>query len=192
MEVTTSALVTADLLRNRGVGLAYVVGEAGLRTALAAAGITVAPRNASVADVVVVGLDRGVDYDTLRTASVLVEGGAALVASNGDASFPAADGTAWPGAGAILAVIERTTGVRGEVVGKPHPPLLRAALARAGGGRPLVVGDRLDTDIGAAARLGWDSALVLTGISTREDVRSASFAPTYVVDTLANIVADGS
>ena len=189
-EVTTSALVTADLLRQRSVGLAYVVGETGLRAAVAAAGITIAPKDASTADVVVVGLDRGLDYETLRTASVLVAGGSALIASNGDASFPAADGTAWPGAGAILAAIERTTGVRGEVVGKPHPPLLRVALARAGGGRPLVVGDRLDTDIAGAGRLGWDSALVLTGISTREDVRTAASAPTYIVDGLLSIVAD--
>jgi glycerol 3-phosphatase-2 len=187
-EVTTSALVTADLLAERGAKDAFVVGESGLRTALAAAGITVAREDTDRVDAVVVGLDRSVDYARLCAASVLVERGATLVATNGDASFPAADGSVWPGAGAILAAIQTTTGALAEVVGKPHPPLLRGALARAGGGRPLVVGDRLDTDIAGAARLGWDAALVLTGISSSADATTSSWRPTYVIDTVARIV----
>ncbi len=189
-EVTTSALVTADLLVGRGATVAFVVGEAGLRSALTEAGVAVAPDGALDVDVVVVGLDRSVDYARLRAAALLVQRGATLVASNGDASFPAADGTAWPGAGAILAAIQTTTGAPAEIVGKPHPPLLRGALARASGGRPLVVGDRLDTDVAGAVRLGWDSALVLTGISTREDVATVSASPTYVVDSVTAIVSD--
>jgi len=70
------------------------------------------------------------------------------------------------------------------VIGKPNGPILLAALARAGGGDPLLIGDRLDTDVEGARRLGWPSMLVLTGISTREDVRAAGFSPTYVVDDL--------
>ncbi len=70
--------------------------------------------------------------------------------------------------------------MRGEVVGKPEPPLLLAALERAGGGRPLLIGDRLDTDIAGAAACGWDSLLVLTGIATREEALATQVRPTYV------------
>ena len=190
-EVETSALTTASLLASRGVASAFVVGEEGIRAALTEAGVAVADGEPERVDAVVVGWDRGADYASLTTASVLVQRGAALVATNPDASFPAADGTRWPGAGALLAVIETTTGVRGEVVGKPNPPLLLAALERAGGGRPLVVGDRLDTDIAGASACGWDSLLVLTGISTREDADRGPITPTYVGDDLAALF-DGS
>jgi glycerol-1-phosphatase len=187
-EVETSALSTGLVLAERGLRTAYVIGEDGLRSALAGHGIEMADGQPTSVDVVVVGLDRHTTYETLRTASILVERGAALVASNADASFPVEDGLAWPGAGALLAAIETTTGVRAEIVGKPHAPIFRAALARAGGGRPLVVGDRLDTDIIGAQELGWDSMLVLTGISTRDDVRAAPVAPTYLADDLMMLV----
>ncbi len=186
-EVVTSGWATARLLRERGVEAAFVIGEEGLRDALAVEGIRVHGGRPDRADVVVVGLDRTVDYAKLTTASLLVERGASLIATNADASFPEADGF-WPGAGALLAAIEVTTGIRGEVVGKPHTPLLLAALARAGGSHPLVVGDRLDTDIAAACAAGWDSLLVLTGVSSREDIETTEFAPTYVADDLRALV----
>jgi len=110
------------------------------------------------------------------------------VASNADPSFPAPGGESWPGAGALLAAIETTTGKRGEVVGKPEAPLFERALASAGGGLPLVVGDRLDTDIAGASRLGWDSALVLTGTARREDGEVSSWKPTFIVDDLSALV----
>lgn len=190
-EIVTSGQVTADLLASRGVREAFVVGEAGLIASLAARGIRVLDDTPSDAEVVVVGLDRAATYEKLRVASILVERGARLVASNPDRSFPAADGHLWPGAGALLAAVEATTGVRAEVVGKPHAPIFTAALDRAGGGRPLVVGDRLDTDIEGAHGLGWDSALVLTGVSTRADVDSVGYAPTYVMEDLSRLVEDG-
>ena len=111
-----------------------------------------------------VGWDRRVDYEKLCRASLLVQRGAVLFATNADASYPAADGN-WPGAGALLAAVETTTGARAEVFGKPEAPIMLAALERAGGGTPLVIGDRLETDIAGAAGLGWDSLLVLTGIT---------------------------
>jgi HAD superfamily hydrolase (TIGR01450 family) len=190
-EVETSALTTASILAARGVGRVFVVGEDGLVGALADAGIEVPVGEPAAVDAVVVGWDRTADYDKLRTASVLVQRGAALIATNPDPSFPAADGTAWPGAGALLAAIETTTGVRGEVIGKPFPPVLLAALDRAGGGTPLLVGDRLDTDIAGAVGLGWDSMLVLTGISTRQDLRSSPVRPTYVADDLRALFTEG-
>jgi len=190
-EVVTSALVTADLLASRGTEAVYVVGEEGIRSALSARGIAVVDveNDGAEPDTVVVGWDRHATYASLARAALLVERGARLVATNPDASYPAPEG-ALPGAGALLAVITTTTGAEAEIVGKPHPPLLRAALDRAGGGRPIVVGDRLDTDVAGAAATGWDSALVLTGIATREESARADPAPTYVVDDLRGLVAD--
>src|SRR5439155_23710440 len=145
---------------------AYVIGETGIRTALGQAGIDILEGEPDRADAVVVGWDRSVTYGQLRTAALLVQRGATLVATNGDASYPAPDGK-WPGAGAILAAVTTTTGSPAEAeVGKPNPPLFESALERTGGGRPLVVGDRMDTDVAGAAALGWDSLLVFTGVAT--------------------------
>ena len=187
-EVETSALATADLLAARGIRNAFVVGERGVVEALRARGISVLEGEPDGAEVVVVGLDRAATYAKLRTASLLVERGATLVATNADASLPAPDGD-WPGAGALLATIETTTGVRAEVVGKPNAPLLRAALDRAGGGKPLLIGDRLDTDIAGAVGLGWDSLLVLTGVTVRADLEDTSVVPTHVGDDLSALFA---
>jgi glycerol 3-phosphatase-2 len=184
-EVVTSAGATAELLAGRGCRSAFVIGEAGIRTALADAGIELLDGEPERADAVVVGWDRGADYAKLRTAAVLVQRGASFVGTNGDASWPAPDGTRWPGAGALLAAVATTVGTEPEIVGKPNAPLFQAALARAGGGRPLVIGDRLDTDIAGAVALGWDSLLVLTGITGREDLEHAAVGATYVAEDLS-------
>jgi 4-nitrophenyl phosphatase len=158
-----------------------VVGQDGVRRALAEAGIEVLDGEPARADLVVVGFDGHVTYERLRIACLLVQRGARLVATNADASYPAAGGL-WPGAGALLAVITTTTGAEPEIVGKPFAHVFEAALRRSGGERPLVIGDRLDTDIEGAARLGWDSMLVLTGVSTRGEVETSEHRPTFVVD----------
>ncbi len=186
-EVVTSALATADLLAARGGGTAFVVGQDGIRTALADAGIEVRGGEPDRVDVVVVGVDLEVTYAKLRTACVLVERGAKLVATNPDRSFPAA-GAVWPGAGALLAVITETTGAAAEVVGKPFAPLFEAARDRANASTPLVIGDRIDTDIAGAAGMGWDSLLVLTGVSTPEDAAASQPRPTFVAEDLRALV----
>jgi HAD superfamily hydrolase (TIGR01457 family) len=190
-EVETSARSTGRLLADRGARTGFVIGERGLREAVAAAGVRLLEDGAERGDAVVVGWDREVDFAKLRTAAVLVQRGAALIASNADPSYPAPDGLVWPGAGAILAAVEATTGVRAEVVGKPHAPIFRAALERAGGGVPLVIGDRLETDVAGAAELGWDSLLVLTGIASRADAERSRPAPTFVADDLSALVTAG-
>ncbi|HEY6567740.1 MAG TPA: HAD-IIA family hydrolase [Actinomycetota bacterium] len=183
-EIETSALATAALLAERGVTTAFVVGEDGIKEALAQVGIRIVDAEGSEVEVVVVGLDRTADYDTLRTAAILIDRGAVFIATNPDGSFPAPGGARWPGAGALVAAVEATTGTRAEVVGKPNAPIFTAALARAGGGDPLVVGDRIDTDIAGAFALGWDSMLVLTGISTRDEAARTATPPTYVAADL--------
>ena len=114
-EVVTSALATAELLAERGGGRAFVIGQDGVREALTDAGIRVLDGEPEETDLVVVGYDGGATYGSLKRASLLVQRGARLVATNADGSYPAADGL-WPGAGALLAVITTTTGLeqRGE------------------------------------------------------------------------------
>ena len=186
-EVVTSALATAELLAERGGGRAFVIGQDGVREALSDAGIAIVDGDPEEADLVVVGYDGGATYGSLKRASLLVQRGARLVATNADGSYPAADGL-WPGAGALLAAITTTTGAEPEIVGKPFAPLFEAGRRRGGGGRPLVVGDRLDTDIEGAARLGWDSMLVLTGISGREDVERLGIVPTVIAEDVSALL----
>jgi glycerol 3-phosphatase-2 len=179
-EVVTSALATAELVGARGYATAFVIGEEGIRRALAEAGVEVLDGDPERADCVVVGWDRQVTYAKLRRACLLVQRGAALIATNDDRAFPAPDGL-WPGAGALLAVVMTTTEVEAEVVGKPHPHLYRAAVRRIGDGRPLVIGDRLETDIAGANALGWDSVLVLSGVTDAHRARASDARPTYIV-----------
>jgi len=180
-EILTSALATAALLRREGAAgrTAFVIGERGVREALHAVGIQLVEGEPDRADLVVVGWDRAVDYAKLRTASLLVERGARLIATNADASYPAPEGL-WPGAGALLAAVTTTTGAHPTVVGKPFSPLFQAAAEATGATHPLVVGDRLDTDVGGAAAMGWDSLLVWTGAARPADLLAARTLPAYV------------
>jgi glycerol-1-phosphatase len=187
-EVVTSALATGDLLAGRA-GSVYVVGERGIRDALSQAGLEVLEGEPEAADVVVVGWDREVTYAKLRRACLLVQRGARLVATNADRSFPAPDGF-WPGAGAILSVITTTTGLEAEIVGKPHAPLYLAALRRTGGEHPLVIGDRIETDIAGAGALGWDSLLVLSGVAVLADLDRSPVRPTYVAQDVRALLGD--
>jgi HAD superfamily hydrolase (TIGR01457 family) len=188
-EVVTSALATAELLGERGGGRAFVIGMDGVREALAGAGIQVLDGEPEAADLVVVGFDGEATYDRLKTASLLVERGTRLIATNADTSFPAADGL-WPGAGALLAAVTTTTGAEPEIVGKPFAPLFESALRCGGGGRPLVVGDRLDTDIAGGANLGWDTMLVLTGVSSRAEAEDGPVRPTVIAEDVSALLED--
>jgi glycerol 3-phosphatase-2 len=188
-EVLTSAQATASMLAREGLSgaSAFVIGERGVRDALAGAGVTVVEDPSRTTDLVVVGWDRSVDYSKLRMASLLLQRGARLIATNADASYPAPDGL-WPGAGAILAAITTATGVTPTIVGKPHRPLFEAAVDATGAGHPLMVGDRLDTDIAGARSMGWDSLLVLTGASTMADLPRSDDLPVYVGHDLGAVL----
>jgi glycerol-1-phosphatase len=190
-DVLTSAVATAAMLRREGVGgrTAFVIGERGIREALEHAGIELLDGEPERTDLVVVGWDRGVDYAKLRTASLLVQRGARLIATNADASYPAPDGL-WPGAGAILAAVTTTTGAEPLIVGKPARPLFEAAAEATGAANPLMVGDRLDTDVGGAASMGWDSLLVLSGAARSDDLLRSPVLPTYVAADLSALLDD--
>jgi len=203
-EILTSALATATMLRGQPFDgsppdptaprvpmTAFVIGEQGIRDALTQAGVDIVDGEPDRTDLVVVGWDRHADYDRLRTASLLVQRGARLVATNPDASYPAPDGL-WPGAGALLAVVTTTTGATPTVVGKPNVPMFEAAAAMSAARRPLMVGDRLDTDIAGASAAGWDSMLVLTGASRTQELPmpSATALPTYLGADLGAVLDD--
>jgi glycerol-1-phosphatase len=192
-EVVTSAQATASLAAREasdGGRTAFVIGEEGVREALAQAGIVVVDGEPGRVGFVIVGWDRGVDYEKLRTASVLVRRGARLVATNADPSYPAPGGELWPGAGALLAAVETASGARGQVVGKPHRPLFDEAVQRAGTRQALVVGDRVETDLAGAEAAGLDAALVLTGASGRSDLLDVDVRPVAVLKTLASLLED--
>jgi glycerol 3-phosphatase-2 len=187
--VTAGAAMQHLLAETRSGRTAFVVGTEALRRHVADAGCRVLNGTdlASRAEVVVVGGTEQLVYDDLRNAALAVRRGADFLATARDPTYPQPDGL-WPGTGAILAAVEVASARTAEIVGKPEPQLLLTALDRLGEGRTLVVGDRIDTDLGAAAAAGLDSALVLSGGATREDVDGLEPPPIAVGDTLAQLL----
>jgi HAD superfamily hydrolase (TIGR01450 family) len=189
-EVVTVGAALQYQLAGRDRGSAFVVGSQALVDHVAEAGLRIVNRTpfATRADVVVIGAHDELSYDELRIAAQAVIRGAELIGAARDATFPMPDGP-WPGTGAILAAVEHATGRRADlVVGKPEPAMYDAARDRLGPGRMLAVGDALDVDVAGARRAGLDSALVLTGGTTREQADGADPKPTHVADSLAALV----
>jgi glycerol 3-phosphatase-2 len=194
-EVVTSAEATARLVgrlanEDGRPATAFVIGEEGIRAALDREGIEVRDGHPEEADFVVIGWDRGADYDALRMASVLVRRGALLVATNADATYPAPGGELWPGAGALVAAVETASGARATVVGKPRRALFDLGLESVGTGSALVVGDRLETDVAGAVAAGLDAALVLTGAAGPGDLLDAAALPVAVLADVGGLTDD--
>jgi HAD superfamily hydrolase (TIGR01450 family) len=183
-QIATSALAAADMIAPGTRCL--VVGADGLRAALRARDCPLVDDPAQ-AQAVVTGLDRDITYDKLTRATRALLAGARFVASNADSSFPDVDGIS-PGAGAIMAALEMASGVTAERAGKPEPALFRTAAARLPDGPLLMIGDRIETDLRGAAALGWDTALVLTGVTDVAAAAQADPAPTWIADDLAGLV----
>ena len=189
-EILTSAQAAMAYVRAHSDGRArvLVVGEAGLTTAAQSEGLEVGEDGA---DWVVAGLDRGFDYQKLARATRAIRGGARFVASNADALLPIEGGEVLPGAGSIVAAIRAATGVEPVVVGKPEPAMFEAGLAKLGGLQPgevAMIGDRLDTDIDGGRAAGLRTILVLTGVTTRTLLSTAtSVQPDAVADDLAGV-----
>ncbi|HEV3472457.1 MAG TPA: HAD-IIA family hydrolase [Actinomycetota bacterium] len=191
-DILTSAVVTAETLQDRGWAgrTAIVVGGDGIRAALGAVCISVKDDEAvTVADLVVVGWTPSFTYAEMRRAATAVRNGAALIATNGDATFPAPDGL-WPGAGSILASIETASGARAEVMGKPNKPMMDAIARRLEGRRAIaMLGDRPDTDLAGGRERGWQTILVTSGVTAPETADSVEPRPDVVVGSLAELVA---
>jgi HAD superfamily hydrolase (TIGR01450 family) len=189
-EVITVGTAVEALLAARDGGAAFVIGAQALVDHVAEAGLRIVNRTpfATRADVVVVGAHDKFDYDELRVATQAVMRGALLIGATRDATFPMPDGP-WPGTGALLAAVETATGHPADVVvGKPEPAMYEAARASVGPGRVLAVGDRLEIDVAGARRAGLDSALVLTGGTSRAEAAAADPRPTFTADSLADLV----
>jgi HAD superfamily hydrolase (TIGR01450 family) len=191
--VSSGAAMQHLLSETRRGRTAYVIGTEALHRHVADAGCRVMNGTdlASRAEVVVVAGTEDLVYDDLRNAVLALRRGADFLATSRDPTLPMPDGL-WPGTGAVVAAVEVGSGRKAAIVGKPEPQLLYTALDRLGEGRTLVVGDRLDSDVAAAAKAKLDSALVLTGGTSREEAEAAEDPrPGTVAESLAELVLDG-
>jgi HAD superfamily hydrolase (TIGR01450 family) len=187
--VTAGGALQHVLAETRTGRTAFVIGRESLHRHVADAGLKLLNGTdlASRADVVVVGGTDEFTYDDLRSASLAVRRGADLLGTARDPTLPMPEGL-WPGTGAILAAVETAAGATASIVGKPQPQLLLTALDRLGDAPTLVVGDRLDSDVAAAAAAGLDAALVLSGGAKAEEAADADPPPVAVADTLSALV----
>jgi HAD superfamily hydrolase (TIGR01450 family) len=187
--VTVGGALQHLLAETRSGRTAFVIGTEALRRHVAEAGLKILNGTdlASRAEVVVIGGTEELVYEDLRVASLAARRGADFLAAARDPTYPQPDGL-WPGTGAILAAVEVASGRTAEIVGKPRPQLLFTALDRLGEGRTLVVGDRVDTDLTAAAAAELDAALVLSGGTKREALNGFEPEPVAVTDNLAELL----
>jgi glycerol-1-phosphatase len=176
-DVVTSAQAAARLLAEQLPAKAkvLVIGALALRLAVRERGLVPVSTALEEPQAVVQGFAPGVGYPLLAEGGLAVRAGALFVGTNADSTIPSRHGTA-PGNGSLLEVIEHATGVSPQIAGKPEPPLHRESIIRTGAKRPLVIGDRLDTDIEAAYNAQADSLLVLTGV---DSPGSAVLAPPH-------------
>jgi glycerol-1-phosphatase len=190
-EVLTSSQAAVRMLGGPE-GLAgvrvLVVGGPGLRQALEAAGARLVDGPGwRDAEVVAVGFDPDLTYAKVRDATLAIRAGARFVGSNPDTTLPTPEGF-WPGAGAILALLRASTGVSPEVAGKPERALLDTAAAAIGPGPYLMVGDRADTDLDGARRIGWSTALVLSGVTRLVDLPDLAAAPDHLLADVGGLL----
>ncbi len=187
-DVINSSQALIHLLRDRHPGARVLaIAEHKLLDELAEAGFEVTQR-VDIVDVVVAAFDRTLDYTKLNLAHQALVRGAHFYATNGDKTCPV-EGGEIPDCAGVIAFLEATTGrIVQEIAGKPSPHILKAALARlqADASRCLMVGDRLDTDITMGVRAGMDTALVLSGVTSREMLAETEIRPTYVLESVAD------
>jgi NagD protein len=185
--IWTSALATARFLdQQRPQGTAYVIGEAGLTTALHQVGYVLSEREP---DYVVLGETRTYSLEAITRAIRLITAGARFIATNPDPTGPSPDGPQ-PATGAVAALISKATGVRPYFVGKPNPLMMREALRAidAHSEQTVMIGDRMDTDIVAGIEAGLQTVLVLSGITTRQEAERFPYLPSRIVDSVADLV----
>ncbi|MEE9354815.1 MAG: HAD-IIA family hydrolase [Methylococcaceae bacterium] len=196
-EILTSGIATAMFLAkqtNPKSTRIYVLGENGARQPLLERGFTLTdifdPNDpTSKADIVVCGKDETVTWNKLADATLNIRAGARFIGTNADTTLPTERGTTH-GNGAILAALEAATGIKPEIIGKPEPIMYQQALALLGTPpeETVAIGDRLETDILGAVRADIRSMLVLTGISSEDELNTIEYQPTWVLPDLAKIM----
>nr|WP_202533563.1 HAD-IIA family hydrolase [Streptomyces sp. SID3212] len=185
--IWTSALATAKFLEaQRPDGTAYVIGEAGLTTALHDIGYILTDHEP---DYVVLGETRTYSFEALTRAIRLINGGARFICTNPDETGPSTEGPL-PATGAVAALITKATGKDPYFAGKPNPLMMRTGLNAIGAHSETsaMIGDRMDTDVLAGLEAGMETFLVLTGVTTPAEIDRYPFRPSSVVDSIADLV----
>lgn len=188
--IFTSAQATAAFLHDqRPGGSAFVIGEAGLTTALHEIGYVLAEHET---DYVVLGETNSYSFERITNAVRQVASGSRFIATNPDVSGPAEAGIV-PATGAVASLISAATGIEPFFVGKPNPLMMRAALRNLGthSGETVMVGDRMDTDIIAGTESGMETVLVLSGVTRREEVDRFPYRPSRVLNSVAELEPEG-
>ncbi|MEO8906919.1 MAG: HAD-IIA family hydrolase [Microbacteriaceae bacterium] len=186
--IWTSALATAAFCKSQMPGgSAFVIGEAGITTALHEAGFIMTETDP---DYVVVGETRNYSFEAITKAIRLIVGGARFIVTNPDATGPSADGPL-PATGAIAALITKATGREPYVVGKPNPMMFRSAMNKIGAHSENtgMIGDRMDTDIVAGIEAGLHTILVLTGISDAAEIERYPFRPDEIIAGVHELIS---
>ncbi|KQP57478.1 HAD-IIA family hydrolase [Agreia sp. Leaf283] len=187
--IWTSALATASFLKSQMPGgSAFVIGEAGITTALHEAGFIMTDTSP---DYVVVGETRNYSFEAITRAIRLISAGARFIVTNPDATGPSAEGP-MPATGAVAALITKATGMEPYVVGKPNPMMFRSALNRIGAHSENtgMIGDRMDTDVVAGIEAGLHTILVLTGISDQAEIEKYPFRPDEILSGVKDLLRD--
>ncbi|KQO10074.1 HAD family hydrolase [Agreia sp. Leaf244] len=185
--IWTSALATASFLKSQMPGgSAFVIGEAGITTALHEAGFIMTDTDP---DYVVVGETRNYSFEAITRAIRLISAGARFIVTNPDATGPSAEGP-MPATGAVAALITKATGMEPYVVGKPNPMMFRSALNRIGAHSENtgMIGDRMDTDVVAGIEAGLHTILVLTGISDQAEIEKYPFRPDEILSGVSELL----
>jgi NagD protein len=185
--IWTSALATASFLKSQMPGgSAFVIGEAGITTALHEAGFIMTDTDP---DYVVVGETRNYSFEAITRAIRLISAGARFIVTNPDATGPSAEGP-MPATGAVAALITKATGMEPYVVGKPNPMMFRSALNRIGAHSENtgMIGDRMDTDVVAGIEAGLHTILVLTGISDQAEIEKYPFRPDEILSGVKDLL----
>ncbi|MFZ3497817.1 HAD-IIA family hydrolase [Streptomyces sp. 5.8] len=185
--IWTSALATAKFLDDqRPGGTAYVIGEAGLTTALHDIGYVLTDHEP---DYVVLGETRTYSFEAMTKAVRLINAGARFICTNPDETGPSTEGPL-PATGAVAALITKATGKKPYFAGKPNPLMMRTGLNAIGAHShsSAMIGDRMDTDILAGLEAGMQTFLVLTGLTSVEDTEKFPYRPTHTFDSIADLV----
>jgi len=184
--IFTSALATAQFLHaQQPGGRAFVIGESGLTTALHDIGYILTDQEP---EYVVLGETTAYSFDRITRAIRFVTAGARFIATNPDVMGPGEGGIV-PATGAVAALISAATGIKPYFIGKPNPLMMRTALRTldAHSEVSVMIGDRMDTDIVAGIESGLRTILVLTGVTTREQVERFPYRPTWIRESIADI-----